>query len=179
MPDSSRREKGKGEKKERKFLASVLKDACVTAAWSFSRQAFSRVRNPHSFPSKIFQSKIYTTKIFLELSLPLSLSTLRSHFPPTKRNYKLNRTSSTQFLISFEPISTISKFPPTPTSRKKSCRTVALRFLQSFPQLKNVPSSTIKNVPLTRRWKARREWHRKGTRVCSTFGKEEEGGKEQ
>lgn len=178
MPDSSRREKGKGEKKERKFLASVLKDACVTAAWSFSRQAFSRVRNPHSFPSKIFQSKIYT-KIFLELSLPLSLSTLRSHFPPTKRNYELNRTSSTQFLISFEPISTISKFPPTPTSRKKSCRTVALRFLQSFPQLKNVPSSTIKNVPLTRRWKTRREWHRKGTRVCSTFGKEEEGGKEQ
>lgn len=178
MPDSSRREKGKGEKKERKFLASVLKDACVTAAWSFSRQAFSRVRNPHSFPSKIFQSKIYTTKI-LELSLPLSLSTLRSHFPPTKRNYELNRTSSTQFLISFEPISTISKFPPTPTSRKKSCRTVALRFLQAFPQLKNVPSSTIKNVPLTRRWKARREWHRKGTRVCSTFGKEEEGGKEQ
>lgn len=177
MPDSSRREKGKGEKKERKFLASVLKDACVTAAWSFSRQAFSRVRNPHSFPSKIFQSKIYTTKIFLELSLPLSLSTLRSHFPSTKRNYELNRTSSTQFLISFEPISTISKFPP--TSRKKSCRIVALRFLQAFPQLKNVPSSTIKNVPLMRRWKARREWHRKGTRVCSTFGKEEEGGKEQ
>lgn len=124
MPDSSRREERKGEKKERKFLASVLKDACVTAAWSFSRQAFSRVRNPHSFKN-ISIKNIHDKDLLRTLSPSFSLySQITFSTHETKLWIKPNIFNSISDILRADfndlEISSNSNFPKKIVSNRRS-----------------------------------------------------------